>query len=273
MQDKLSLGLRTELMMLKPFGALTSHFDCLQFVSPAMPDYFFGNCLIFPKPPALGDFPCWTSRFETLFADMAGIRHQTFLWPSHRFDPSDILPFTEAGFGLDATAVLTSAQPKAHRPLGAGIALRQVTSDADWQAASDLQISVGLEDMEYAGYSDFERRRMAILKHWAVTGKGGWFGAFDGSKLVGSLGLYVGGRVARYQAVGTHKKYRGRGIAGALLEFAAQCIAKQHDVEQFVIIADQDSNAHRLYLNSGFEFHSSEHALIRGPKSEPGSAQ
>lgn len=90
---------------------------------------------------------------------------------------------------------------------------------------------------------------------------------------IGSLGLYVGGRVARYQAVGTHKKYRGRGIAGALLEFAAQYIAKQHDVEQFVIIADQDSDAHRLYLNNGFDFHSSEHALIRGPKSELGSAQ
>ena len=50
MLDKLSLGLRTELMMLKPFGGLTSHFDCLRFVSPAMPDYFFGNCLIFQSP-------------------------------------------------------------------------------------------------------------------------------------------------------------------------------------------------------------------------------
>ena len=123
--------------------------------------------------------------------------------------------------------------------------------------------------MEYAGYSDFERRRMAILKHWAVTGKGSWFGAFDGSKLVGPLGLYVGGRVARYQAVGTHEKYRGRGIAGALIEFAAQCIAEQHDVEQFVIIADQDSNAHRLYLKSRFEFHSAEHSLMRARQTDP----
>ena len=168
MLDKLSLGLRTELMMLKPFGGLTSHFDCLQFVSPAMPDYFFGNCLVFPKPPVADDFPRWTSRFETLFADMAGIRHQTFLWPSHPFDPSDILPFTEGGFELDATAVMDSAHPKAHRPLEAGIALRQVTSDADWQAASDLQILVGLEDMEYEGYSDFERRRMVVLRRWAA---------------------------------------------------------------------------------------------------------
>ena len=87
--------------------------------------------------------------------------------------------------------------------------------------------------------------------------------------MVGSLGLYVGGRVARYQAVGTHKKYRGRGIAGALLEFAAQCIAKQHDVEQLVIIADQDSNAHRLYLKSGFEFHSAEHSLMRASQTDP----
>ena len=269
MLDKLSLGLRTEIMMLKPFGRQTAHSDCLQFVSPAMPDYYFGNCLIFPKPPAAGDFPRWTSRFETLFADMAGIRHQTFLWPSHPFDPSGILPFTEAGFELDATAVMTSTHPKALRPLAAGIALRQVTSDADWQAVSDLQISVGLEDMEYAGYSDFERRRMAVLRRWAEAGNGGWFGAVEGSKLVGSLGLYVESGVARYQAVGTHKKYRGRGIAGALLEFAACCIAQQHDVEQFVIIADQDSNAHRLYLKSGFEFNSAEHSLMRAPQTAP----
>ncbi|MDA8739602.1 GNAT family N-acetyltransferase [Rhodobacteraceae bacterium] len=269
MLDKLTLGLRTDLMMLKPFGRLTPHFDCLQFVSPAMPDYFFGNCLIFPKPPVAGDFPRWTSRFETLFADMSGIRHQTLLWPSHAFDPSGILPFTKAGFELDATAVMASAHPKAHRPLEAGIALRKVTSDADWQAASHLQISVGLEDMEYAGYSDFERRRMVVLRRWAEAGNGGWFGAFEGSKLIGSLGLYVEKGIARYQAVGTHKEYRGRGIAGALLAFAAHSIAEQHKVDQFVIIADQDSTAHRLYLKSGFEFHSAEHSLMRAPQSAP----
>ena len=100
-------------------------------------------------------------------------------------------------------------------------------------------------------------------------GNGGWFGAFEGSKLVGSLGLYVENGVARYQSVGTHKKYRGRGIAGALLAFAAHSIAEQHKVDQFVIIADQDSNAHRLYLKSEFDFHSTEHALMRAPQSDP----
>ena len=269
MLEKLSLGLRTEIMMLKPFADALRHSDCLQFVSPTMPDYFFGNCLIFPKPPEAGDFSRWTSRFKTLFAARADVRHQTFLWPSHHFDASGILPFTEAGFELDVTAVITSAQPKARRSLRAGIALRQVTSDADWQAASDLQISVGLEDMEYSGYSDFERRRMAVLRRWAKAGNGGWFGAFESSKLVGSLGLYVESGVARYQAVGTHKKYRGRGVASALLEFAAQCIAEQHDVEQFVIIADQDSNAHRHYLKSGFQFNSAEHSLMRAPQTDP----
>ena len=73
--------------------------------------------------------------------------------------------------------------------------------------------------------------------------------------------------MTRNLAVGTHKEYRGRGIAGALLEFAARCIAEQHDVEQFVIIADQDSKANRLYLYSGFDFHSNEYVLMRTPKS------
>ena len=50
--------------------------------------------------------------------------------------------------------------------------LRQVTSDVDWQAVSDLQISVGLEDMDYAVYSDFERRRIAVLRRWAEAGNG-----------------------------------------------------------------------------------------------------
>lgn len=171
MLDKLTLGLRTDLMMLTPFGRLTSHFDCLQFVSPAMSGYFFGNCLVFSKPPVADDFPRWTSPFETLFADMAGIRHQTFLWPNHPFDPSDILPFTKAGFELDATVVMASAQPKARRSLGAGIVLRQVTSNADWKSVSDLQISIGLEDREYSGYSDFERCRMAVRRRLAESGK------------------------------------------------------------------------------------------------------
>ena len=121
--------------------------------------------------------------------------------------------------------------------------------------------------MQYAGYSDFERRRIAVLRRWSEAGNGGWFGAFESSKLVGSLGLYVGNRVACNLAVGTHKEYLRRGIAGVLIESAAQCIAEHHNVEQFVIIADQDSNAHRLYLNSGFDFHSTEYVLMREPKS------
>ena len=156
-----------------------------------MPDDFFGSCLIFPKPLKACDFLLWTSRFKPLFADSADIPHQTILWLSHHYDKSGFLPFTKAGFELDATAVMTSWQSKARRSLGAGLVLRQVTSDVDWQAVSDLQISVGLEDMDYAGYSDFERRRIAVLRRWAEAGNGSWFGAFESSKLVGPLGLYV----------------------------------------------------------------------------------
>ena len=87
MLDKLSLGLRTEFTILKPCSALTAHFDCLQFVSLAMRYNLFSNCLIFQKPPAADDFLSWRSRYETLFADLVGVRYQTFLWPSHRFDP------------------------------------------------------------------------------------------------------------------------------------------------------------------------------------------
>ena len=35
------------------------------------------------------------------------------------------------------------------------------------------------------------------------------------------------------------------------------------------MVSNQDSYTHRLYLDVGFEFHSIENALIRGPKSEP----
>ena len=103
-----------------------------------MPDDFFGSCLIFPKPPKACDFLLWTSRFKPLFADRADIPHQTFLWPSYHFDASGILPFTKAGFELDATAVMTGAQSQARRSLRAGLVLRQVTSNVDRRAASDL---------------------------------------------------------------------------------------------------------------------------------------
>jgi ribosomal protein S18 acetylase RimI-like enzyme len=66
------------------------------------------------------------------------------------------------------------------------------------------------------------------------------------------MGLFAKNGIARYQDVGTDAQYRGRGIPSALIQFSAQTLVAQQNIDTFVIVAMDQSNAHRLYVKCGF---------------------
>jgi ribosomal protein S18 acetylase RimI-like enzyme len=86
------------------------------------------------------------------------------------------------------------------------------------------------------------------------AGLGAWFGTFVGDRLVGDLGIFCSGELARYQSVQTHPDFRRRGIAGALVYQAAIYALEDHNLETLVIVAEADSPAQRLYQSIGFQF-------------------
>jgi GNAT superfamily N-acetyltransferase len=100
-------------------------------------------------------------------------------------------------------------------------------------------------------YRRFLQRRAAWHRDLVLRGIGHFYGAFDGSTLVASLGLVRVIDVARYQDVQTLPAYRKRGLARALLATAARA-AFADGIERAVIVAEPGSAAARLYARTGF---------------------
>lgn len=119
-------------------------------------------------------------------------------------------------------------------------------SAADWRQAWRNEVA----DQSQA-YADFAWRRIQARQTLVQRGDGLFVGAFHGDALAADLGIVLCGSVARYQSVFTHPDHRQRGLASWLLAAAGRW-AGQRGVEQWVIIAEPDSAASRLYSAAGF---------------------
>ncbi|NQY99868.1 MAG: GNAT family N-acetyltransferase [Bdellovibrionales bacterium] len=101
-------------------------------------------------------------------------------------------------------------------------------------------------------YEAFKREQVAQYRAMAKAGKGAWFGAFLGEKLVGDLGVYFEQEIARYQNVGTHPDHKRRGICGTIVYLAGCQALREFGVETLVMEADPDYHAARIYESVGF---------------------
>lgn len=131
-------------------------------------------------------------------------------------EPANRIAWAAAGLTLEHEDVLATESGPDHRPLAEGYTVRPVPT-----------------------------RRI-------TSGQAAFFGAFAGDRLVSSLGIVgCGEGIFRYQAVETDERHRRRGLAGHLLGVAADWAADR-GARQWVIIADSESDASRLYQAVGF---------------------
>ena len=66
--DALSLGWRTELIFHRFDGEVVARDDCLLVRTPASPTFYWGNFLLFDRPPREGDAAAWLAAFEAEIA-------------------------------------------------------------------------------------------------------------------------------------------------------------------------------------------------------------
>ena len=259
-----SLALKTELGLAAIQGTLADRGDYVVVRTPENPDYYFGNYLVLAAPPQVGEVGFWTRRFADEFRDMADVRHVALRWDSTT-DAGAVEELVAAGFTVDNDWVMTATAvaPVPASP-GQAIDIRPLRAD-EMQAVADLAFLIS--DDHSDKYRRFINRRTAWKAHIIDRGLGTFWGAFDGGALVGSLGLVPLDRLARYQDVETAPTHRKRGIASALLAAAAAGVDRHSaplrgtarpgeagplDVERFVIIANPESAAARVYARAGF---------------------
>ena len=244
-----SLGYRTDVALRMLEGAeVADRGDHLVVRSPDNPDYWWGNFLLLAAWPRPDTGNSWLVRFA---AEFPAARHVALGVDAAA--GSEVVPaeFVAARLEARRDTVLTCAavKPPPHHSIGAAIQRLHPDDDADWRQSVDL--SVRCYDQGDAG--DYLQRKATARRRVVRAGRGAWFGAFRGGRLLAQLGLFdAGGGYARYQHVETDPEFRRQGLAGALLWHAGRYGRQELRASTLVIVADPAEAAILLYRACGF---------------------
>ena len=253
-----SLALTTELALIATRGRVTDRGGYLVVETPDDPGYYHGNLLVFPAPPQPGELTHWLRKFDDELGTNPAIKHVTLCWDGITGDQGAGDELRDAGFQIDTHQVLV-AETVETTP--AALPTRVLAAD-EVLATADLAWELG--DRHDETYRQFLQRRAAWHRDLVTRGSARFYGAFDNTTLVASLGLVRVLDLARYQDVQTLPAYRNRGLARALLAAAARDALGDSTsrlrvderawvgVDRVVIVAEPGSAAARLYARAGF---------------------
>jgi GNAT superfamily N-acetyltransferase len=235
-----SLALKTELGLAATRATIIDRGDYVAITTPDDPGYYYGNLLLLPAPPQVGEVAFWVRRFAAEFPQPA-IKHVTLWWDGVTGDAGAEQELAAAGFTLDRCAVMTAANLTAPPP-----PLPIVALSPD-QVITSLDLGWATADRHDDAYRVFLSRRVQWHARLVERGLAAFYGVYDRGELVASLGLVPMDKVARYQDVQTAAAYRKRGLASALLAAAARDVP----AERYVIMTN-GGDSERVYARAGF---------------------
>jgi ribosomal protein S18 acetylase RimI-like enzyme len=230
--------------------------------SPSNPAHWWGNLLLFDRPPAAGDGPRWERLFHAEFAGEPAVRHRTFAWDQvDGGSGAAEQEFLRRGYELERTVGLVApaggihAHPRENRD----VRIRALdpspgAQEGLWEQVVELQVASRDEREDEIGYESYCRQRLEDLRTLLRDGRGSWYTALraDADEVLASCGIVVTSGRGRYQYVDTAEGHRRLGICSRLVVEAARHAAQHWRAEQFVIAADPGYHALGLYESLGF---------------------
>jgi ribosomal protein S18 acetylase RimI-like enzyme len=247
-----SLGYRSELIFTSFDGKVDDRGRYTVLRTLTNPNFFWGNLLVFDRPPKLGDCAEWVRLFKNEFPDPR-IYHVTLAWDSNDGAIGNVSEFLERGFELEAKAVLTASKlrppPKHNRDLQ----VRPLVSDEEWEKMIEIQVRSAGDTLPKLEWEKFYRSQSVRYRAMANAKIGDWYGGFLNGRLVTGLGIFHKDRLARYQIVCTDPDFQRQGLCGTLVYQSALQSQKSFEIETFVMCADPDYHAIKIYESVGFE--------------------
>lgn len=241
-----SLAFRTDLALLALSGSeVEDHGEYVAVRTPDNPAFWWGNFLLLPRPPAADEVAEWEATFRRTFPAAA---HRAYGVASAHGTLDDLAGFVAAGLSAEASTVMTSTAvhepPRPNREA----TYRPLVTDDDW--SQQVELSAAGED---PSHREFVVARTAAARRATESGAGAWWGAFDGSRLTASMGLFAAGPgLARFQEVKTRPDARGRGLAGTLVHEVSRYGFEALGAHTLVMVADPEYVAIRVYRSVGF---------------------
>lgn len=246
-----SLGYRSDLLFTDFDGKVENRGSYLVVRTLSNPNFFWGNLLIFDRPPQESDFEEWKALFTREFTNPS-IYHMTFAWDSPTGEIGNVARFVENGFELQKQVVL--AATSVHEPpyINSSLIVRPLLTDAEWDQMVSIQMDSAHSHLSKAEWKSFYESQSARYRKMHLAGLGYWFGGFLDDKLVAGLGIFHNGEIGRYQIVCTHPEYTRRGICGTLVFRSAQFAFQEMNLTKLIMCADQEYHAARIYESVGF---------------------
>ncbi|WP_112239070.1 GNAT family N-acetyltransferase [Kribbella monticola] len=259
--DISSLGYRTDLRLLELAGSeVIDRGEYVVARTPRNPAFWWGNFLLFRTPFGPGGT---TKRLALFQSEFPEAKHVAL-----GIDSVDGVVGAEdellaAGIQLERNSVMTASRVIEPARPNEAAEYRQLTGDGDWGQLTGLSLASATMTVDQA-YEDFCRGRTRSARELVESGQGFWFGAFEGERLLASLGLVPDGQgAARFQNVQTHSEARNRGLASTLVHRAAAYGLNELGAKTLVMVADPEYVAIRIYRALGFEDTETQIQLVR----------
>ena len=176
-----SLGYRTDLIFPAYDGVILDRGHYLVIRTPSNPTFYWGNFLLFDRPPGEGDYSKWRELFVEEIGTPPRFEHQAFGWDTTSNEMGFIQPFLDNGFELEHASVLTAQQVNLIPKSSPGVTFRPLLSEDDWIQSVENQVISRDPIFSESGYRIFRQRQMKRYRDMVSHGLGVWFGAFIGN--------------------------------------------------------------------------------------------
>jgi len=244
-----SLGLATDLALAAFDGVIEHRGEYIVARTPSNPHFYWGNFILFPEPPTDGVMARWLRIFEDEIG--AATPHRLFAWDHTDGRVGAVEPFLAEGFEVDSGTALTATSVTKPPHARDDLEVRPVRGDDEWAAATDLQVAAFTRRYEDKDMEAFVVPQMRRYRSLVEQGRGEWFGAFQGPRILGTLGVFRAGDIGRFQLVGTHPDAQGRGVCRTLV-YEASRRTLEAGARTLVMCADTHYHAARVYESVGF---------------------
>ena len=262
-----SLGYRTDLIFARFRGRVTDLGEAIAVVNPRSPAHYFGNLLIFQRPPQSGDIDRWEALFSQHVGRPPATPHRLFAWDVPAARPPQLDEFLEAGYQLEENIVMAAPRLRTPPRPNSSAQYRPLADlDEEWAQALENQVASREDGHDEDRYRRFKETQLRGLREMCRAGQGFWYGAFVEGRLVADLGVFSdGGELLRYQSVGTDPAYRRQGLCASLTFFAGEHAQMHFGAHRLVIVADDHASAKRVYASVGFETVERQQLLLSTP--------
>jgi ribosomal protein S18 acetylase RimI-like enzyme len=243
----------TEARLIEPICTFEDHPGYRVFRSEKFPNFYGGNGIDIDDPGGVS-LAGWEEIFHRHF-DPARYVHTTFHFPDK---PAFAPLIGEARLArynvVERTAYMFLDHTRECRDAPAGYEIRRVESEEEWEMMARFAEASYVDGDWYDPAAKgpdrlFEKRRFtseAIGIEWFYIARVGH------SEMLAQLGIFSHGGICRLQDVETAAAHRRKGLATALVGFAARHAIETLGMGGLALCADTDYHAIDLYRRLGF---------------------